>query len=75
MNETQETQEVFKENLEKLCRIIEESFGIGSLTLFSDKASISDFPAILGALDKVSAVVGFEVKEGNLLVDIARRMA
>ena len=72
---TQNATSAFQQNLENLCRIIEESFGIGSLTLFSDKASISDFPAILGALDKVSAAVGFQVKEGNLLVDIARRMA
>jgi hypothetical protein len=36
--------------------------------------SISDFPAYLGAIEKVSAGVGFEVKEDDLLVDIARLM-
>ncbi|SRR5258708_7254401 len=63
----------FDENLAKLCRIIEEAYGIGRLGV-TDESSISDFPAYLGAIEKVSAAVCFEVKEGDLLVDIARRM-
>jgi len=60
-------------NLPKLVRIIEESFGIERL-LISRQSAMCDFPAILGALDKVSAAVGFEVKNTNYLVDIANRM-
>jgi hypothetical protein len=70
---TQNATPAFEQNLEKLCCIIEESFGIGRLTI-SDQSSMSDFPAYLGAIEKVSVAVGFEVKEGDLLVDIARRM-
>jgi hypothetical protein len=75
MSQTQEAIPTFNENLEKLCRIIEDAFHIGSITLFSiDKASMSDFPAYLGAIEKVSSAVCFEVQPGDLLVDIAARM-
>lgn len=45
------------------------------VSLFSvDEASISNFPACLGSIERVSAAVGFEVKAGGLLVDIAKQM-
>src|SRR5467141_3905902 len=71
---TQEATPAFQQNLEKLCRIIEESFHIGRLTI-TDQSTMCDFPAYQGAIEKVSTAVEFEVQEGDLLVDIARRMA
>ncbi len=61
------------ENLEKLCCIIEEVFGITRLTI-TDQSAMCDFPAE-GAIEKVSAAVGFEVKDTDYIIDIAKRMS
>lgn len=61
-------------NMPTLLGIIEKAYGVGFITLFSNDACIADFPPYLGAIEKVSAALGFEVKETDNLVDIAARM-
>ena len=59
-----------KENLKKLCYIIEKNYGIERLS----ESAMCDFPAYEGAIEKVSAAVGFEVKNTDNLFDIVKRM-
>jgi hypothetical protein len=61
--------------LRKLLGIIEDAYHIKGITLFSHDAVMADFIYREGALEKVSAAVGFEVKDGDYLFDIAKRMA
>jgi len=70
---TQNATPAFQRNLEKLCCIIEENFGIERLTV-SEQSAMCDFLAYEGAIERVSAAVGFEVQNTDYLFDIAKRM-
>jgi hypothetical protein len=61
-------------DLERLLNVIEGAYGIRRVTIGSE-SSLGDFPAVEGALSRVSQALGFPVEDGDNLYGLARRMA
>lgn len=61
---------------EILVQAIEDAYGIQRLTITPtpDGSCLSDFPAYLGAQERLSELIGLPVKDGESLHEIAARI-
>lgn len=61
----------------ELINAVDEAFEIqiGGITATPDGSSLSDFPPYTGAVEKLSALLGFEVRGNESLFELAGRLA